>query len=89
MGEESGIEWATATWNPIIGCRKVSPACANCYAAEYAAKRLKRPELWRETRHVTSRHTWDIPERVDRRARKAGNRCHFNNEMIRSHGRRQ
>jgi protein gp37 len=32
MGKTTGIEWAEATWNPWYGCRKVSPACAHCYA---------------------------------------------------------
>lgn len=32
MSEKSGIEWTDATWNPWYGCRKVSPACAHCYA---------------------------------------------------------
>lgn len=32
MGEKTGIEWSDATWNPWMGCRKVSPACAHCYA---------------------------------------------------------
>ena len=26
------IEWTEATWNPVAGCRKVSPGCAHCYA---------------------------------------------------------
>lgn len=33
------IEWAEETWNPIIGCSKVSPGCTNCYA-ERMANRL-------------------------------------------------
>ena len=33
------IEWAEETWNPIIGCTKISPGCDNCYA-ERMAKRL-------------------------------------------------
>ena len=33
------IEWAEETWNPIIGCSKVSPGCQNCYA-ERMANRL-------------------------------------------------
>jgi len=33
------IEWATESWNPITGCSKISPGCANCYA-ERMAKRL-------------------------------------------------
>lgn len=27
------IEWATHTWNPVVGCSKVSAGCLNCYAA--------------------------------------------------------
>jgi len=37
---KSKIEWTEHTWNPIVGCKKVSPGCANCYA-ETMAKRLK------------------------------------------------
>jgi protein gp37 len=33
------IEWAEKVWNPITGCTKISPGCANCYA-ERMAKRL-------------------------------------------------
>ncbi|MEG6521108.1 DUF5131 family protein [Desulfotomaculum sp. 1211_IL3151] len=33
------IEWAEAVWNPITGCSKISPGCANCYA-ERMSKRL-------------------------------------------------
>lgn len=33
------IEWAEETWNPIVGCSKVSPGCDNCYA-EGMANRL-------------------------------------------------
>ena len=36
----SKIEWTERTWNPAVGCRKVSPGCANCYA-EAMAKRLQ------------------------------------------------
>ena len=36
----SKIEWTEATWNPSIGCDKVSAGCKNCYA-EVMAKRLQ------------------------------------------------
>jgi protein gp37 len=36
----SAIEWTDATWNPVVGCDKVSPGCAHCYA-ETMAKRLR------------------------------------------------
>jgi protein gp37 len=32
MGENSAIEWTTHTFNPWIGCTKVAPGCAHCYA---------------------------------------------------------
>lgn len=31
MADASKIEWTDATWNPVTGCTKVSPGCANCY----------------------------------------------------------
>ena len=39
MAGKSKIEWTDATWNPVAGCDKVSPGCANCYA-EVMANRL-------------------------------------------------
>lgn len=36
----SRIEWTEATWNPSVGCKKVSSGCANCYA-ELMANRLQ------------------------------------------------
>lgn len=32
MSDKSGIEWTSATWNPVTGCAKVSQGCKNCYA---------------------------------------------------------
>lgn len=40
MARKSNIEWTEMTWNPVSGCTKISPGCANCYA-ETMAKRLK------------------------------------------------
>jgi protein gp37 len=34
------IEWTEATWNPSIGCSKVTAGCKNCYA-EVMARRLQ------------------------------------------------
>lgn len=31
MGSKTGIAWTDATWNPWMGCTRVSPGCANCY----------------------------------------------------------
>lgn len=37
---QSKIEWTESTWNPVTGCKKISPGCKNCYA-ERLSKRLK------------------------------------------------
>jgi len=39
VARQSSIEWTETTWNPVVGCTKVSTGCANCYA-ERMAKRL-------------------------------------------------
>jgi protein gp37 len=38
MAGSSDIEWTEATWNPIAGCKIVSPGCTNCYAMRMAAR---------------------------------------------------
>lgn len=40
MATTSKIEWTEKTWNPIVGCTKISPGCKHCYA-EGMAKRLQ------------------------------------------------
>lgn len=40
MTTTSRIEWTEQTWNPIVGCTKVSAGCKNCYA-EVMARRLQ------------------------------------------------
>jgi len=40
MTQLSNIEWTEVTWNPAVGCTKISPGCAHCYA-EVMARRLK------------------------------------------------
>jgi protein gp37 len=40
MADKTGIQWTDATWNPVTGCSKVSPGCANCYAETMALTRL-------------------------------------------------
>lgn len=39
MADKTTISWTEATWNPIIGCARVSEGCRNCYA-EVQAKRI-------------------------------------------------
>jgi protein gp37 len=32
MSGRTGISWTDRTWNPVVGCTKVSQGCKNCYA---------------------------------------------------------
>lgn len=40
MATISRIEWTEQTWNPTVGCTRISPGCKNCYA-ETMSRRLK------------------------------------------------
>lgn len=62
MGEQSAISWTDHTWNPWIGCTKVSPACDNCYAEAWA-KRYGRAEWGNHPRQRTSAGTWRAPHK--------------------------
>jgi protein gp37 len=33
---KTAIKWTEQTWNPVTGCKEVSPGCAFCYAREIA-----------------------------------------------------
>lgn len=35
MGKDSSIQWTHHTFNPWIGCQRVSPGCEHCYAEAY------------------------------------------------------
>ena len=35
---KSKIEWTDETWNPVTGCRKISPGCMHCYAERFAER---------------------------------------------------
>lgn len=43
MGDNTGISWTEATWNPTIGCSRVSAGCDNCYAERQAIRHKARP----------------------------------------------
>lgn len=40
MGEHSKIEWTDHTFNPWMGCARVSEGCRHCYAEEMMDHRL-------------------------------------------------
>lgn len=75
MGEYTRIEWADHTFNPWIGCTKVSPACDNCYAEALMDRRYGRVEWGAgNDRSRTAASTWRHPRKWNRDAAKAGMR---------------
>lgn len=79
MAENTAISWADHTWNPWIGCTKVSPACDGCYAEALMDKRMGRvkwggPGVGVGDRIRTGAHTWNDPARWQRRAEAEGTR---------------
>jgi protein gp37 len=75
MGEHTKIEWAHHTFNPWIGCERVSAECRNCYAETWDARGLNGPEThWGKDapRRRTSDANWRLPLRWDRRATADG-----------------
>jgi protein gp37 len=67
MAETTAIEWCDSTFNPWIGCTRVSPACNHCYAAVSTPARSMRIE-WgpHAPRHRTAASTWKQPVRWER-----------------------
>jgi len=73
MGERTEISWADSTFNPVVGCTKVSAACDHCYAESWA-KRAGQPELWQGERRRTTPENWRKPLKWDRDAALSGRR---------------
>lgn len=75
MAANTKIEWADHTFNPWIGCSKVSAGCANCYAEEMMDRRFGKA-TWGDngTRVRTSDANWRKPLQWDRAAAAAGER---------------
>lgn len=75
MGKTTGIAWCDHTFNPWIGCTKVSPGCDHCYAAvSRPAKALGINWGRGEPRHRTSHHNWQEVGRWNAAASRAGQR---------------
>ncbi|QGA37539.1 DUF5131 family protein [Burkholderia glumae] len=80
MSENSKIEWTDHTFNPWVGCTKVSPGCDNCYAEAMMDTRLRRV-TWGagQLRARTSAANWREPVRWNAR----------HQQFFAAHGRRQ
>lgn len=76
MTENSKIEWTDHTFNPWIGCTKVSPGCKNCYAETLMTRKPRWADTWglQGTRLRTSEQYWKQPLAWNRKAGKEGRR---------------
>lgn len=80
MSANTKIEWADHTFNPWIGCTKVSPACDNCYAEKSTPARTLGVNWGAGAeRHLTSLANWKMPLLWEKNAA----------EFLAVHGRRQ
>jgi protein gp37 len=64
MADQSKIEWTDSTFNPWIGCTKISPACDHCYAERSTPSRTM-GIAWGSgaERLRTSSANWKLPLR--------------------------
>jgi protein gp37 len=87
MGENSGIQWTTHTFNPWVGCQRISPGCEHCYAETYDKRVGGVPKNQRADPNVpetrwgprgrrtrTSGSNWRQPLKWDAAAKAAGER---------------
>jgi protein gp37 len=67
MAEQTAIEWCDSTFNPWVGCTRVSPGCDHCYAAVSTPARSMAIQ-WGpgQLRHRTAESTWQQPMRWER-----------------------
>lgn len=73
MGENTAIEWASHTFNPWVGCTKVSPGCKFCYAEHLMDHRMGRAKWGAgQPRQRTSLANRRKPIAWDKAAAKAG-----------------
>lgn len=73
--ENSKIEWTHHTFNPWIGCTKVSPGCKHCYAETLMDTRYGRVKWGAgQPRSFTKEDNWKKPEQWNKAAEGAAER---------------
>ncbi len=86
MGDKTPIEWTDATWNPTIGCTKISAGCKNCYFMTMHERRHRAwlggtwPDAPRQY-HVPATVLQLMPDRLDQPLRWAKPRRIFVNSL--------
>jgi protein gp37 len=75
MAEKSIIAWTNNTFNPAMGCVKVSDGCKNCYAERLTRDRMGL-SLWGKNgvRQITSASNWKKPAQWNQEAEETGQR---------------
>ncbi len=65
MASNTAIEWTEATWNPVTGCTKISPGCANCYAERLALRlqAMGQPNYAKGFKLTVQEHMLELPLR--------------------------
>lgn len=74
MAENTKISWTDHTFNPWVGCAKVSPACDNCYAEGWAKRSGQVNWGLKAERKRTTPENWKQVAKWDKQARKSGTR---------------
>lgn len=72
MAENTKIEWAHHTFNPWVGCTKVSPACDHCYAEGWAKRSGMVQWGPNAERRRTSESNWRQPIKWNAEAERLG-----------------
>lgn len=73
--ENSEISWTHHTWNPWLGCTKVSDGCKFCYAETLMDHRYGKVKWGPQgTRVRTSEAYWKQPYKWNRKAKEQGTR---------------
>jgi protein gp37 len=63
MSAQTKIEWCDSTFNPWVGCTRVSPACDDCYAARSTPARTGKVKWGAgEQRRRTASANWRNPK---------------------------
>jgi protein gp37 len=75
MAENSSIEWCDHTFNPWIGCTKISEGCKFCYAEALMDNRYKKVQWGPQGRRVlTSEANWKQPYKWQKQAKELNTR---------------
>jgi protein gp37 len=64
------IEWTDETWNPVVGCERISPGCDHCYAIGVAHRAMQPAHVGLTIKRPGKPTDWTgvvrcLPERLD------------------------